>query len=348
MALSYEDLRILAIDVGVGTQDVLLYDGQKLPDNNIKMVLPSQTQVLAKRLMAGNGDIFLYGETMGGGPVVRAIAQRIETGDRVMATPRAAMTIRDDLKEVEEMGVEITDEAHNADCERIETRDIDFDTIKHVLSSVREEFDFDYVGVAVQDHGHEPEKSDRVFRFEKIKDALKKGATVHDFVYEKPPGYYARMNGCLRTVRKVFDGRAFVVDTKIAAIAGALFGIEDRPALSIDVGNGHAMAAMVGDDDTVLGLFEHHTGMLTTERLEYLIKKFTRGDLTNEDIYKDGGHGCYIREAADVKRVLVTGPKRDLLSNSRLKIEFANPFGDVMMTGPAGIVSTILRHHRNP
>jgi hypothetical protein len=48
---------------------------------------------------------------------------------------------------------------------------------------------------------------------------------------------------------------------------------------------------------------------------------------------------------ADVKRVLVTGPKRALLRDSKFKIEYANPFGDVMMAGPAGIVGMILGHH---
>lgn len=353
MALSSENLRnlrILAIDVGMGTQDLLLYDGQKRPDNNIKIVFPSQTQILAKRVMMGRGDIFLYGETMGGGPLTGAVSYRIKRGDCVKMTPKAAMTIRDDLNEVEARGVEITceDEIRNFDCEKIETKDIDFDMIKNVLLCVEEEFNFDYIGVAVQDHGHEPEKSDRIFRFEQIKDALKKGVNVHNLMYEKPPRYYARMNGALRTVQKAFDGRAFVVDTKIAAVAGAIFGIKERPVLSVDIGNGHTMVAMVGDDDTVLGMFEHHTDMLTTERLEDLIERFAKGNLTNEEVYNDGGHGCYIRDAADMNRILVTGPKRNLLSSSRLKIEFANPLGDVMMTGPVGIVSMILRHHGNP
>lgn len=348
MALSSENPRILAVDVGVGTQDILLYERWGPLDTDIKMVLPSQTRILAKRVATGRGNLFLYGETMGGGPLVRAIAHRIEQGAHVSATPRAAMTIRDDLEEVKEMGVEIADAPPDADCEKIETEDIDFDMIKRILTGVGEEFRFDYIGVAVQDHGHELGKSDRIFRFEKIRETLERGATLHDFMYEEPPKIYARMHGALRTVREVFDGRAFVVDTKIAAVAGAVFGIKERPALSVDIGNGHTMAAMVGDDNTVLGLFEHHTNILTVDRLDELLDRFTKGDLTNEDIYNDGGHGCYIREAADIERILVTGPKRDLLSNSHLKIEFANPLGDVMMAGPAGMVGMILRHHGNP
>jgi len=43
-------MRILAIDVGMGTQDILLYDSNKNIENCFKMVLPSQTQIIAKRI----------------------------------------------------------------------------------------------------------------------------------------------------------------------------------------------------------------------------------------------------------------------------------------------------------
>ena len=43
-------LRILAIDVGAGTQDILLYDSSKSPENCFKMVLPSQTQIVGQRI----------------------------------------------------------------------------------------------------------------------------------------------------------------------------------------------------------------------------------------------------------------------------------------------------------
>ncbi|MEE8401273.1 MAG: DUF1786 family protein [Candidatus Hydrothermarchaeaceae archaeon] len=348
MSLSPENQRILAIDVGMGTQDILLYDRRgasfkKIPENSLKMVLPSRTQILAKRVIKGSGDLFFYGETMGGGPLARAISHRIEKGDPVMMTKSAAMTLRDDLREVEAMGVKIIDEPQNSQCEKIETADIDFDMIKSVFLEVGEEFDFDCIGVAVQDHGHEPGKSDRIFRFENIKKVVKKGATLKDFMYVKPPLHYRRMNGALGTVKKAFSGKSFVVDTKIAAVSGALFGIKERPLLSIDVGNGHTMAAMIGEDDLILGMVEHHTDMLTRESLGYLIERFTEGKLTNQEVYEDGGHGCYIRENAPVKRALVTGPKRGLLTGLRLKIEQASPMGDVMMAGPTGIVSMAIK-----
>lgn len=43
-------LRILAVDVGGGTQDVLIYDSEREIENCFKMVLPAQTQIVAARI----------------------------------------------------------------------------------------------------------------------------------------------------------------------------------------------------------------------------------------------------------------------------------------------------------
>jgi len=41
--------RILAIDVGAGTQDILIWEAGQPMENNVKLVLPSWTTVLAVR-----------------------------------------------------------------------------------------------------------------------------------------------------------------------------------------------------------------------------------------------------------------------------------------------------------
>ncbi|HSR31675.1 MAG TPA: pyruvate formate lyase-activating protein, partial [Anaerolineae bacterium] len=45
-------MRILAVDVGTGTQDVLLFDTEKEPENALKMVMPSPTALLAQAIRA--------------------------------------------------------------------------------------------------------------------------------------------------------------------------------------------------------------------------------------------------------------------------------------------------------
>ncbi|MEK6977666.1 MAG: DUF1786 family protein [Candidatus Hydrothermarchaeota archaeon] len=331
--------RVLAVDVGFGTEDVLLYDEARSPENSIKLVLPAMTQRLARRIRAAEGDLFIHGETMGGGPLTSAVIQRMRAGHRVLMTPKAAMSIRDDLEEVRAMGVEIVDKAPPG-VETLETMDIDFELLKGLLQGIGVEWDFDWVGIAVQDHGHAPAKSDREFRFERFREALASGTRLHELAFENPPDYYTRMNAVLRTVARHHRGKSLVVDTKIAAIAGALHGFEDYPAISIDVGNGHTMVATV-EGGEVLGLLEHHTGALDPAMLEDLVLRFAEGEVTHEEVFNGGGHGCYIREkvgTANVRHILATGPNRGMLRETGLRVEYPNPFGDVMMTGPVGIV----------
>lgn len=334
--------RVLALDVGFGTEDVLLYDEARSPENSIKLVLPAMTQRLARRIRSADGDLFIHGETMGGGPLTSAVVQRIRAGHRVLMTPRAAASIRDDLEEVRAMGVEIVDKAPPG-VETLETMDVDFELLKGLFQGIGVEWDFDWVGIAVQDHGHAPSKSDREFRFERFREALASGTRLHELAFENPPDYYTRMNAVLRTVARHHRGRSLVVDTKIAAIAGALHGVEEYPAISIDVGNGHTMVAAV-EGGEVLGLLEHHTGVLEPAMLEDLVIRFADGEVTHEEVFNGGGHGCYIREKVGFKKVrhiLATGPNRGMLRETGLRVEYPNPFGDVMMTGPVGIVDMV-------
>jgi uncharacterized protein (DUF1786 family) len=43
-------MQILAVDVGTGTQDVLLFDTEKEPENALKLVMPSPTTRLARAI----------------------------------------------------------------------------------------------------------------------------------------------------------------------------------------------------------------------------------------------------------------------------------------------------------
>ncbi len=336
--------QILAADVGAGTQDILFFNSSINPENNIKFVLPSQTKILAKKVYGIEGDLLVTGRIMGGGPLSNALTRHIKKGHRVFMTEKSAGTIRDDLEEVREEGIEIIseEEAEELEIQKIETQDLDLDFLLEIIRSAGEKIP-DFIGIGVQDHGFEKGKSDRAFRFEKIKETLQKDASLKNFLYSEPPAYYTRMKSVLEGIKKDFDGGIAVIDSKFAAVAGALHGVEERPTLSIDVGNGHTMAALV--DRELEGIFEHHTHSLSKERLIEYIKRFADGELTNQEVFDDDGHGCYIRDPPgieNVERILVTGPNRDILRNAGLNIEFASPFGDVMMTGPVGIVDLVL------
>jgi uncharacterized protein (DUF1786 family) len=66
-----EWMQILAVDIGTGTQDVLLFDTDQEPENALKMVMPSPTVLLARAIRdatRAGADLLLTGVTMGGGP----------------------------------------------------------------------------------------------------------------------------------------------------------------------------------------------------------------------------------------------------------------------------------------
>ena len=76
-------MKIFAMDIGAGTLDVLLYDSNKKLENSVKMVLPSPAKVYAKRVLEktlGKKDIFIKGDTIGGGALSKALQEHIAKG----------------------------------------------------------------------------------------------------------------------------------------------------------------------------------------------------------------------------------------------------------------------------
>ena len=81
-------MHILAVDIGTGTQDVLLFDTDKEPENAMNLVMPSPTVLLAQAIRAitqTGDDLLLVGVTMGGGPCTWAVEEHLQAGHRVFA-----------------------------------------------------------------------------------------------------------------------------------------------------------------------------------------------------------------------------------------------------------------------
>src|SRR5215471_3496619 len=107
-------IRILAIDVGTGTQDILLFESGKTIENCFKMVMPSPTVIVAERIKRATKrgqPLLLTGITMGGGPCHWAARDHALAGYSVAVTPEAGRTFDDDLAMVEQMGFEVIDES---------------------------------------------------------------------------------------------------------------------------------------------------------------------------------------------------------------------------------------------
>ncbi|RME41894.1 MAG: pyruvate formate lyase-activating protein, partial [Chloroflexi bacterium] len=152
-------MRILAVDVGTGTQDILLFDTERGVENCFRMVMPSPTvhvAELVREATAAGDDILLTGVTMGGGPCHWAVNDHLKAGHRVFATPYAARTFNDVLEEVEAMGVTVVSEDEAAGLRRvrrIEMRDFYLDAIRTALRTFGVSPEVDAYAVAVFDHG---------------------------------------------------------------------------------------------------------------------------------------------------------------------------------------------------
>src|SRR5438128_7249470 len=168
-------LRILAVDVGTGTQDILLFESGKTIENCFKMVMPSPTVIVAeriKRATEGGQPILLTGVTMGGGPCHWAARDHALAGFAVAVTEGAGRTFDDDLTMVEQMGFEIIDEAEaerrkeNSGLVHIELQDFDARAIITALRAFDVDPLVDALAIAAFDHGAAPPGvSDRRFRF---------------------------------------------------------------------------------------------------------------------------------------------------------------------------------------
>jgi len=332
---------ILAVDVGAGTQDILLYDEDVPLEGSTKMVLPSQTVLVGNRInkarMRGR-DVFLRGPTMGGGSSTAAVRWHLAAGLRVFATSSAAASINDDLGKVAALGVVISEEAPPS-VEVIETGDIDIDALFRAFQT----FDIDLpkdIAVAVQDHGFSPQRSNRIVRFESLAKAIRSGGRLDNFAYIEPPENMTRMLAVHGTL-KATGCRPLLMDTGPAALFGAALDLDDvEPALIINFGNGHTVAAVLAGG-RITGIFEHHTSDLSPEKLQGLAKKLCNGTIKNSEVFEDGGHGAYVDSIPDkVERVLVTGPRRQaFLSSGALKGAIAaSPGGEMMITGCLGLV----------
>jgi uncharacterized protein (DUF1786 family) len=335
-------MSLLAIDVGAGTQDILLYSDEVSLEGSTKMVLPSQTTLVGNRInrarLAGR-DVFLQGPTMGGGASTAAVRWHLAAGLRVYATASAAATINDNLERVAALGVTIQEDAPIG-AQVIETGDIDIAALAHALQI----FDIDLpanMAVAVQDHGFSPERSNRLVRFEHLTDAIRSGGRLEAFAYRQPPAAMTRM----LAVQCVLEGagiKPLLMDTGPAAIFGAALDLPDAsPALIINFGNGHTVAAILAEG-RITAIFEHHTSELSLEKLGQFTEKLCNGTLKSSEVFEDGGHGAYIDSVpGKMETTLVTGPRRQaFLGSGALKgAKAAAPGGDMMITGCIGLVN---------
>lgn len=358
-------MRILTLDIGTGTQDIVLYDSEREPENCFKMVMPAPTQIQAaavRRATLLGSDIVLAGSLMGGGPVGWAVEAHLRARLRVYAEAAAARTLNDDLERVKALGIQLVAPGERpAQAQVIELKDLDLATVARALAAFGLPPDWDGLAVAVLDHGDAPPGvSDRAFRFQHIRRVAEtnRGRRGGDpalpllaFAYTRSdlPPILTRMASVAACAPESLP--LVLLDTGPAAALGALQDPRvsiHRNLMLVNAGNMHALTIHLADGE-LGGILEHHTGKLTPDRLAAYVRALAAGLGSDEEVFADHGHGCYQSPRTAERRVrpfvAVTGPRRREVSRLLRGADFAPgspcftvPHGDMMTAGCWGLV----------
>ena len=362
-------MKILTVDIGTGTQDIFLYDSDLDIENGFKLVLPSPTMMIHRRLkqtLQFRTPILLTGHQMGGGPSAWAIEEYARAGIPVYMTPSAATTINDELDKVETLGIKIIsdDEANrlSSTVHRLELKDFDFALISKTFKDYGVSLDdLSAIAVAVFDHGNAPAGvSDRQFRFDYLDERIKAKNSLSAFAYpaNEAPQIMTRLQSVVDSAGEL-PCPLVVMDTAPAAVLGAGFDpvvAQRQQKIICNVGNFHTLAFRLSEKG-IEGVFEHHTGEIDLAKLENLIRKLADGSLKHQDVFDDMGHGALMYSddvfefGKDDFDVVVTGPRRSMFAltpgpspsgrGGSLRPYFAVPFGDMMIAGCFGMLAAM-------
>jgi uncharacterized protein (DUF1786 family) len=328
---------------------VLLLDTAQTVENSVQLILPSPTQIVARQITEAtrlSKPLLLTGVTMGGGAISSALKRHLRAGLSAFATLPAALTFDDDPRKTADRGVKLIseDEAGGVrGAHKVTLRDLDADAILSAVEPFYGPVEPDAVAVAVLDHGEAPRgMSNRLFRFEYLKGLVEERRRLERLCYlpsEVPPSL-TRMLSVVRSHDRPLP--LLLMDTGAAAALGA--GMDGRVAkhphrLSLNLGNAHSLGFHL-QKGNILGLFEHHTGLLPSARLRQVVDRFLSGELTNREVWDDGGHGCFILETATKRPpVVITGPNRTRAAGAGLRAYPAAPYGAMMLTGSFGLAA---------
>ena len=355
-------MKILAVDVGTGTQDIFLYDSRIDIENGFKLIVPSPTMIVRRRIQQATEmqrPVLLTGVTMGGGPGAWAAEDHVRAGYALFATPEAAQTLNDDLDAVRETGVQVIseDEAKQLPDSVVHIRlaDFDFESIRRAFAAFDVSLDdLAAIAVAAFDHGAAPpDISDRQFRFDYLDERIRSQNRLTAFAYraEDIPPIMTRLRAVGRSAAQL-PAPLVVMDTAPAAVLGARYDplVAQREQVMIaNVGNFHTLAFRLSAGG-IDGVFEHHTGFLNLSKLEDLLTALANSSLRHEDVFDDMGHGAlvYAHRPLPLDRkdfnVVVTGPRRAMMKPSSLRPYFAVPFGDMMVSGCFGLLVAVAEH----
>ncbi|HEX9412990.1 MAG TPA: DUF1786 family protein, partial [Ktedonobacterales bacterium] len=244
----------------------------------------------------------------------------------------------------------------------VELRDFDGRALRRTFARFGIDPAVDVVAVAAFDHGAAPPGySDRRFRFDYLRRAVTSRPQPSAFAYRDAdvPSEMTRLAAVAADAAEymsaVPDGQRpviMVMDTASAAVTGAQDDALVRAARDVviaNIGNFHTLAFHLYDG-RIQGLFEHHTGELSRDKLEGYLQQLVAGTLSNATVFEDNGHGALLLDHADADDVrqaaadtempllAITGPRREMLRGSALHPYEAVPHGAMMLAGCFGLL----------
>jgi len=347
--------RFLMIDIGAGTMDVLHYDTET--DLQYKAVVKSPVRYLAEKAAAVPGNLLVVGNEMGGGPITQVLIERTKEAQVAMSRSASA-TLNHDVAKVRSWGIKVVEDDRadqmrdNQDYAVITLGDLEPARIEQLVKSFGVPYTVDAVAICAQDHGvPDPGISHLDFRHNMFAARLAENPYPHTLLYQSDqvPDSMNRLKSIANNAEQLPAAEVYVMDSGMAAILGASLDGRCRQKerfLVLDIATSHTVgAAMAGEE--IAGFFEYHTQDITLEKLEDLLRDLANGKLSHQQILSEGGHGAFLRRAigfSAIETIVATGPKRKMLAESSLPIEFGAPWGDNMMTGTVGLLEALRRH----
>ena len=346
--------RFLMIDIGAGTMDILVYDTHT--GMHYKAVVKSPVRHVAEQTAAIPGNLLVVGREMGGGPVTQVLIERAREAEVVMSLSASA-TLNHDVQKVKSWGITVVEDERadqlrdNKDYMLVRLSDLEAGRIEQIVTGFGVPYTFDAVAVCAQDHGvPEAGVSHLDFRHNMFTACLNEKPYPHTLLYKSDgvPATMNRLKSIANAAAELPVDDIYVMDSGMAAILGASLDGRCRHKqryLVLDIATSHTVGAALAGNE-LAGFFEYHTHDITLERLENLLRDLADGRLSHEQVLAEGGHGAFLRQAigfSAVETIVATGPKRKMLAESQLPIEFGAPWGDNMMTGTVGLLEALRR-----
>jgi uncharacterized protein (DUF1786 family) len=345
--------RWLMLDIGAGTLDLLVVDGED--GQSYKAVAKSPIRTVAEEIEATPGPLAVTGGEMGGGRITALLKERAAT-DKVVIAESAAATLHHDSERVAAWGLEIVSDAdarlaaETKEMDHIHLADVQPQRIESIVTALGVPFEFQALAVCAQDHGVAPPGVSHLdYRHNLYAEALTRTPQPHTLLHrgEEVPESFNRLKTIAASAAKLPTEAVYVMDSGMAAITGAA---QDRHAaeagcLVLDIATSHTVGASLRGEE-VLGIFEYHTHDVTVAVLDDLLAGLAAGTLSHEAILAQGGHGAFIREALERYLdgpIIITGPKRRLARDSSFDLIWGAPWGDNMMTGTVGLYTALAR-----